>query len=234
MSINNFLKTTKKKSDDIAFKIIVPLLGILVVIFNPLSLFVISVLLGILIYTILFRKTIFSKLFLFFLAGIYVVILFIYSLSPKIQYVEFKMTHPNWIEVKADSLDVDVNWEGGKTRKSVADITYQYHIKNKIIHKSANNILKNNTYSIFWNSEKEKKESNQKLKNRVETYFQKNNFKILKSPNSDETKLFIPLDNILLSSSFGVHFLVTFSKVMLVPLFFILIFFFWKDNGFKK
>lgn len=234
MSTSEFLKTTKKKSDDIVFKIIVPLLGLLFVIFNPLSLFAISVLVAILLYIIVFRTTIFSKLFLFFLAATYIFILFIYSLSPKIQYIEFKTTHPSWVEVEGNSLRVDVNWQGGKTRRSVADITYQYRIHNTIVKKIGNNILKNNTYSVFWNSEKEKKESNQKLKNLVETYIQKKNYKILKNPDSEESKLFIPLNNVLLSSSFGVEFLVTVSKVMLVPFFFMLILFFWKDKGFKK
>ncbi|RXM52877.1 MULTISPECIES: hypothetical protein [unclassified Chryseobacterium] len=237
MNTNEFLKTTKKKSDDFVFRIIVPLLGLLVVIFNPISLFIISVLASILVYITVFRTTIFSKTFLYFLAVIYAVIMFVYSVSPKIQYTEFKTTHPNWIETEGTSLTADVNWRGGKNRRSVADITYQYRMNNKTFKKTANNALKNNTYSVFWNSEKEKNESNQDLKKRVENYVQQKNFKILRNPNSGETKLFIPLNDLLLSNSFGFQLLVTFSKVMLVPFFCMLFLFFWKDkgfNGFKK
>lgn len=234
MNNNEYLTTTKKKFDDIVSKIMGPLLGVLFVVLNPLSIFVISVLMGILLYIIVFRKTIFSKLFLFFLAAIYVVILFIYSVSPKLQYVEFKTTHPNWVEVEGDSLHTDVSWHGGKSRRSVANITYQYHINNKIANKSENNVLKNNTYSLFWNSEKEKSDSNQELEKRMETYIQQKNFKILKNPNSEETKLFIPLDDVLLSNSFGAQFLVMISKVMLIPLILILLSFCWKDKSFNS
>ncbi|WP_027374155.1 hypothetical protein [Chryseobacterium sp. UNC8MFCol] len=234
MSTNEFLKTTKKKSDDFVFKIIVPVFGLLIVIFNPISIFILSVLGGTLLYIIVFRKTIFRKLFFLFLTVIYIILLFIYSVSPKIQYVEFKTTHPDWVEVEGDSLHVEVSWQGGKSRKSTADITYQYRINNKIFSKTENRALKNNTYSVFWNSENEKKESNLALKNRVETYIRQKNFKILKNPASEETQLFIPLDNILFSSSFGTEFIVTISKVMSVPFFFILIFFFWNGKGFKN
>lgn len=234
MSTGEFLKTTKKKSDAIAFKIIVPLLGLLVVIFNPLSLAMISAVSGTLIYLMIFRKNIFSKIFVFFLVATYAVVLFIYSVSPKIQYLEFKATHPNWSEVEGYSFLVDVNWQGGKARRSSANITYQYRINDKIVKKSESNVLKNNTYSIFWNSEKEKKESNQKLKSRIENYIQQKNFKILKKPDSAETKLFIPLDDVLFSSSFGSEFIVTVSKVMSVPFFFALIFFFWNGKSLKR
>lgn len=233
MSNNEFLKTAKKKSDDIAFKIIVPILGVLFVIFNPLSLLAISVLVAILCYAFVFRRTIFSKLFLFFLVAVYAVILLIYSISPKIQYIEFKTTHPSWVEVEGNALHADVSWNGGKSRKSVADITYQYRINNKLVSKSANNVLKNNAYSVFWNSKKEKDESNQKLKSRVESYIRQKNFKILKNPASEETKLFIPLDNILLSNSPGFQILVTVSKIMLIPFICFLILFFGKDNNSK-
>ncbi|WP_347218394.1 hypothetical protein [Chryseobacterium sp.] len=228
-----FLKTTKKKSDDIVFKIIVPLLGLVVVILNPLSLFAISVLVAALLYRIVFHKTFFSKLFIFFLTTIYAFIMLIYSVSPKIQYVEFQKTHPNWVEVQGDSLHVEVDWQGGRTRKSVADITYQYRTHGKTVKKLENNVLKNNTYSVFWNSESEKKESNLELKNRIQTYIQQKNFKILKNQDAEESKLFIPLDNILLSSSFGVEFFIMISKVMLVPFFFILIFYFFSGKNLK-
>ncbi|OCA78311.1 hypothetical protein BBH99_08790 [Chryseobacterium contaminans] len=234
MSNNDLLETSQKKSNDIVFKIIVPLLGLLFVVINPLSLFAISALLGILLYIIVFRKTIFSKLFLFSLAAIYTVILFIYSVSPKIQYMEFITTHPHWVEVDGNSFRVNVNWQGSKNRRSVADITYQYRINHKFINASEKNVLKNNAYSIFWNSKKEKNESNQKLKKRVESYIQKKNFKILKNPDSEESRLFIPLDNVLFSNSFGIQFLVTISKIMLIPFFCFLILFFWKDNHIKN
>lgn len=234
MSTNEFLNTIKKKSGDFAFKIIVLILGLMVVIFNPISLFILSVLGGTLLYVIVFRKIIFRKFFLFFPTVIYIILLFIYSVSPKIQYVEFKTTHPDWVEVEGDSLHVEVSWQGGKSRKSVADITYQYRIHNKVFSKTENRALKNYTYSVFWNSENEKKESNLVLKNRVKTYIQQKNFKILKNPASEETKLFIPLDNILFSSSWGTEFIVTMSKVMSVPFFFILILFFWNGKSFKN
>lgn len=233
MNNNNFLKTTKKKSDAI-YKIILPIVGLLFVALNPLSIFVISALLGTLFYLIVFRQTIFHKLFLFFIGAMYMVLLFIYSVSPRIQYIEFKTTHPSWIEVEGNFLHVEVRWKGSKTKSSAADITYQYRLNNKSVTKLANNVLKNNTYSIFWSSLKEKKESDQKLKTRIENYIQQNNFKILKSPNSDESKLFIPLDHILFSNSFGVQFLITICKVMLIPFFFIVMFFFVNDNRFRR
>lgn len=233
MSNNNFLKISKKKSGAFAYKIILPIVGLLFVALNPLSIFVISVLLGTLLYLTVFRQTIFRKLLLF-IGAMYMVLLFIYSVSPRIQYIEFKTTHPSWVEVEGNFLHVEVRWKGSKTKRSAADITYQYRFNNKLVTKWASNVLRNNTYSIFWSSLKERKESDQKLRNRIEHYIQQKNFKILKSPNSDESKLFIPLDHILFSNSFGVQFLVTVCKIMLIPLFFIVMFFFVNDKRFKR
>lgn len=117
-------RSKKDISDSVAFKIIYPLLGIVFIAINPISFCVLAILLSTIVYYLIFRKHIFRKTFLFVLAPIYLCLLFVYSISPKIQYHEFKLTHPNWTEVKGQISNFDVIWRGGKSRRSTVLIRY--------------------------------------------------------------------------------------------------------------
>lgn len=220
MNFNNQNKgySWKKISDNMVSIIIFPLFGLVIIAINPLSVFVLALLISISVYLIIFRRSFVRKSFLFLLGGIYAMSLFIYSLSPRIQYEEFKITHPHWKEVKGNISKFDVSWRGGKRRKSVAKIFYQYTINNKRFKALEDDAIENNSYSVFWVSDEGKKQYNQDLEESVKEYIRAKNFKILTNVQTNECKIFIPLNFILFSNSSGFNILATFLKIILVPL----------------
>lgn len=213
----------EKRSDYIVFKIVYPLLGLLLVAINPLSVFVLALLISIMVYVTVFRKIFLRQSFLFLLGGIYSIFMFIYSLSPRIQYEEFKITHPHWKEVEGNISKFDVSWKGGKGRKSVAKIYYQYTVNNKRFKAFEDDAIENKSYSVFWVSDEGKKEYNSDLEERMSEYIRDKNFKIFANVQTNECKIFIPLNFILISNSSAFNTLATMLKIMLVPLLFFLI-----------
>lgn len=208
----------KKISDYFVFNIIYPLIGLVVIAVNPLSVFALALLISISVYVTVFRRSFVRKSFLFLLGGIYAMLMFIYSLSPRIQYEEFKITHPHWKEVEGNISKFDVSWEGGKRRKSVAKIFYQYTINNKRFKAFENDAIENKSYSVFWVSDEGKKQYNRDMEESMNEYIRDKNFKIMANVQTNECKIFIPLNFILLSNSSGFNILATFLKIILVPL----------------
>lgn len=217
-------RSKEEISDFIVFKIIYPLLGIVFIAVNPISFFVLATLLSTIVYCLIFRKHIFRKTFLFVLAPVYIFLMFVYSVSPLIQYYEFKLTHHDWIEVKGQISNFDVVWKGGKSRKSTVDIDYQYTIYSKKFHSTAVDIINRRSHSVFWSSENEIKESNVKLKQDVAEYVSEMNFKIFHNLQTEESRLFIPLNILLFSNSSGFSIIYGMLKIILFPFLFFIIF----------
>lgn len=217
-------RSKEEISDFIVFKIIYPLLGIVFIAFNPISFFVLATILSTIFYYLIFRKNIFRKTFLFVLASVYLFLMFVYSVSPKIQYCEFKLTHPDWIEVKGQISNFDVVWKGGKSRKSTVEIDYQYIIYSKKFHRTAVDVISRRSHSVFWSSENEIKESNLKLKQDITEYVSVENFKIFHNPQTEESRLFIPLNILLFSNSSGFSIIYGMLKIILIPFLFFIIF----------
>lgn len=227
---NSYLNETRKKSDFIAFRIIYPLLCLLFVILNPLSFFALALFVSIIIYILVFREHIFRKTFLYLFAPVYLCFIFIYSISPKVKYLEFKTTHWNWIEVKGEISDFDITWKGGKSRYSSANISYHYTVNNRKYQENESNVIENRSNSVFWVSEKEKEELNLDLHKNVEQYIQERNFKIFYNPKTGESKILMPLKLILLSNSSGFNFVFCMLKVMLLPILLIMLFMIFSKN----
>lgn len=225
MNFNNQNKgySWKKRSDYMVSIIIFSLFGLVIIAINPLSVFALALIISIGVYVTVFRRSFVRKFFLFLLGGVYAILMFIYSLSPRIQYEEFKIIHPHWKEVEGNISKFDVSWKGGKRRKSVAKIFYQYTINSKRFKAIEDDAIENKSYSVFWVSDEGKKQYNRDLKQSVNEYIRDKNFRILTNVQTNECKIFIPLNFILLSNSSGFNILVTFLKIMLVPLLFVFV-----------
>lgn len=205
-------------SDFIVFKIIYPLLGILMIILNPLSIFGLAILISIIFYLIFFGRNLCIKIFLFVFAAFYFLFLMIYSLSPKIQYIEFKYSHFKWIEVDGKISDFAVDWKGSKSRKSGVDIKYQFFYDHKTYSGMQKNVIQHYTNSVFWDSDKEIKQSNQTLSSDMKDYISEKNYKIYYKAETGESKVLMPLNNFLLSNSFAFNILFALSKIIFIPL----------------
>lgn len=213
-----------KTSDFIVFKIIYPLLGLVYIAINPISLFIFAFLISFIVYYLIFRNNIFRKKFLFVLAPIYLGILFTYSISPKIQCCEFELTHPNWTELKGQVSDFNISWKGGKSRKSTANISYHYIAGSQKFSRTAIGVIDRRSHSIFWASDNEIKDSNLKLRQEVTNYIKDRNFKIFHNPKTNESRLLIPLNFLLLSNSSGFSIIYGMLKIILFPFLLIMIF----------
>jgi len=228
---NDNFKMSDKKSDFVVLKIIYPLIGLLIVILNPLSIFGIALLVSVPFYFIIFKSDSGKRTFLFLTGGLYVLFLLMYSVSPKVQYLEFKFSHYNWIEVDGRITDFSIDWKSGKNRKSIADIKYQFKSNDHTYKREETGAVVHYTNSIFWDSEKDKMRSNAILESDVKDYINEKNYRILYHPKTRKSKIMMPLNMFLFSNSGGFNIIFTTSKIFLIPLLLMFIIF---GNTFKR
>lgn len=201
----NLLSQGKNVTEWIAFKIILPLFAVAVIIFNPISVFVFSLLLVFILSFKFLKEGTFLKKFLWRLGIIYASILSLLSLSPRLKYWEFKIFNPNYKEVNATIVDYKIDWHKTTKGTSVgpkATIKYLFSENGKLL-KDQNKIQRYS--SKIYHTKKVIEKRKNILSKKIEQYKNEKNFAVFYNQEKNTSELFMPLNTISFNYSLFWH-----------------------------
>lgn len=213
-----YLKTGKKVTDFLTWKLIFPILLILYIVINPISIFIFSFLISILFFTSNFKTRKGWKRILISTLLVYSFLLSIYSISPYLQYQEFRFSHWNWEKVEGKPENQHVKWEEiyrRKSPKAIADIQYSFQLNDEIKKATEFDALKI-YYPYFAGKTDEKKEAlKSKLSQQIKQHIANKDYVILANPKNGKSKLFITTQKVLLENSGSYNFITDIGQVFL-------------------
>jgi|GEM_PF-969889 hypothetical protein len=213
-SNESYLKETRRFSDKIAFKFLMPLLYLIFFITSPPVTIILTLVLSPLLFILFFNRKIFSRKFLYFSFAVYLTMSFIYSCLPRYQYQSFRFFHPKWTEVSGKIIDYKISWTPTTKQSaasSYASITYAYEVGGKEQRVYASKAVTRYSGNV-WNTDADIAGHNLALKQTVEAYVNSKNYKILVNEQADSA-LFIPLDYFTFWSSFYFQLIVIILKI---------------------
>lgn len=206
-----YLKKGKQVTDFLTWKLIFPILLIIYVIVNPISIFILSFLISILILRPNLKlKKAWKRLFYLCLI-IYIFLISLHSISPFLQYQEFRLSHWNWEKVEGKPENVHVKWEEifrQKSPKAVADIQYSFQLNDESKKATEFDALKIYYPYFAGNTDDKKEELKRELSQQINQHIANKDEVILANPKNGKSKLFITTEKILLKNS-GVYNFIT-------------------------
>lgn len=201
-----------------------PLLLALFIFFHSLLVFALALLAAILVHLIVRRRSLFSRSFLWTLGSAYFLFVLMYSVSPRLRYLEFKVTHPAWLEVPAAVEKVETIWKPRMRRQmphAVANVRYYYTDAStgETMRGTRGEAIEKYSYR-FWNTAASGARCQERLRAAAEAYVAAQNSR----PGTSESRLFMPLNTVLLSGSAVLNILFGFFKSVLVIALVVLVF----------
>lgn len=213
-----YLKKGKEVTDFLTWKLLYPILLIIYIIVNPISIFIISLLISFLILRPNLKLKKAWKRFLYLCLIIHIFLISTYSISPYLQYQEFRFSHWNWEKVEGKPENFHVKWEEVYRRKSpkaIADIQYSFQLNDEIKKATEFDALKI-YYPYFAGKTDEKKEElKRELSQQIKQHIANKDDVILANTKNGKSKLFITTEKVLLANSGAYNFITNVGQVFL-------------------
>ncbi len=200
-----YLKTARKASSKLLNWVILPVLLGLFIFFYSLLLFGLAMLAALVVQLLVRRKPLWSRSFLWTAGLVYGFFVLIFSLSPRLQYLEFEVTHPAWVEVPATVENVEAFWRPRARRQlphAVVNVKYHYldASTGAIIRKMEAGAMKRYSYR-FWNTAQSSEQHREQLQREAEGAGAAHNFKVFVAPGTSKSRLFMPLNAVCFGGS---------------------------------
>ena len=202
-----YLKKGKKVTDFLTWYFIAPILLIIYIIVNPISICIVSLVISVLFFLLIFKSLKRWKSLLVVCLLLYTFLLSIYSFSPYLQYQEFRISHWNWEKTNGNPEKYFAKWEEiyrRKNPKAIADIQYSFHYKNELKQVTEFDAIKLVYPWFFGKTDAKKEELVHSLSQHINEYIKNKDFKILVNPKNGDSKLFFTTEKVFFANS-GVY-----------------------------